>query len=329
MCGVCHENIVFMFIKNEIKNNKLCGDIIIYCNHAQETSFLKEILQSINEKDYLLELVPVFCIRAMQDIFSQKPVNYFIFDEEILSSHFSKMQLNFENYQKKFPWLKFWKPLYEKESFSSLKVLENFFSSSEMKNYAPKALNYYLQRFTGQPEIEEPVEYGTYYEEGEEPEDVRRYREYYDALNAELHFLYPVFHCSLIYLAEVVRDVNMLQKIAYCNPICILDFYGLDLWLRRKAIFYLIDIKGIEFIPELVNNGCEIKYIYFYCLKQASESKKEKIDQIIREKMSEEIVKEWIDLNDEEDDEESDLEDDDEIERMVEYMRLTKGKIEV
>jgi hypothetical protein len=32
-------------------------------------------------------------------------------------------------------------------------------------------------------------------------------------------------------------------------------------------------------------------------------------------------------LNDE-DDEESDLEDD-EIERMVEYMRLTKGKIEV
>ena len=118
----------------------------------------------------------------------------------------------------------------------------------------------------------------------------------YHALSAELNFLYFVFHCSLIYLAEVVRDVNMLQKIAYSNP-WILDFYGFDLWLRRKAIFYLINIKGIELIPELVNNGCEVKYIYFYCLKQPSESKKKKIDKIIREKMSEEIVKEWSDLN--------------------------------
>ena len=57
--------------------------------------------------------------------------------------------------------------------------------------------------------------------------------------------------------SRIVRDVNMLQKIAYSKP-WTLDFYDFDLWLRRKAIFYLTGIKGIELIPELVNNGCEV-----------------------------------------------------------------------
>jgi len=284
MCGVCLENIVFMYIKDEMKNKKLCKDIVIYSNYAQETSFLKELLNYLNKNSDVLDVLPIFCMRAIEDTLSHKQIDYFIFDEEILSSYFSKMQLDFENFQKKLPWMKFWKPLYEKESFSSLKVIKNFLSSSKIKDYAKTALNYYLQRFTVPPEIEDPLEYREYY--------MNRYH----ALSAELNFLYFVFHCSLIYLAEVVRDVNMLQKIAYSNP-WILDFYGFDLWLRRKAIFYLIDIKGIELIPELVNNGCEVKYIYFYCLKQPSESKKKKIDKIIREKMSEEIVKEWSDLN--------------------------------
>ncbi|WP_457572187.1 hypothetical protein [Desulfovulcanus sp.] len=303
MCGVCHENIVFSyFLKDEINNNIDYKKIIIYTNYAQETLLLKELLlyiQASRDKSDIMMILPTYCVRVIEDIFLQKQVDYFLFDKEILSSYFSELQPRFESFQKKISWLRFWKPLYEKESFSNLKILESFFSSSEMKNYAENALNYYLQRFTGKPEIEEPHDYGVAYEEGEEPEDVKRYREYYGTLNDELYFLYPVFHCALIYLAEVKRDVNMLEKIAYCNPICILDFYGLDLWLRRKAIFYLIDIKGIEAIPELLNNGCEVKYAYFYCIK--NEPMKEKIDQLIRENMSRNIVQEWIYLTDEDD----------------------------
>ena len=136
MCGVCLENIVFMYIKDEMKNKKLCKDIVIYSNYAQETSFLKELLNYLNKNSDVLDVLPIFCMRAIEDTLSHKQIDYFIFDEEILSSYFSKIQLDFENFQKKLPWMKFWKPLYEKESFSSLKVIKNFLSSSKIKDYA-------------------------------------------------------------------------------------------------------------------------------------------------------------------------------------------------
>jgi len=290
MCGVCLELATFLFLKEEVKNKKLYKEVELpLCyNYAQETSFLKDLLQKIKaeirvekshfSKKFLYEtaILHVFCVRVIEDVFLQKKVDYFVFDDKSLSLYFSKIGSRFERFQKALPWLKFWKPLYEKDTFSNLKILENFFSNAEIEKYAEKALNFYLRKFT--------------YKLNSKPQCSK----IKTILKNKIHFLYPIFHCSLIYLAEVKKNFDILQKVACCNPYCILDFYGLDLWLRRKAIFYLIDLKGIKVIPELIDKNCEVKYIYFYCLKNPS--KMEIIDQMIRKRLSKEIVEEWQEI---------------------------------
>ncbi len=306
MCGICVEGAVIGYFEYELKNNKLPPlDNFLCFNYAQETKFLKELLLSIKNNDLISEIWPVIWSRVLEDVLLPNKIDYLVWDEGVLSRCFEKNKKAFLTYQEKSSWLKKWTPLYQKESALDSKMLKDFFSEEEVKELAQIALDYYLQKFTGEPEIEEPSDYGVIDEEDREGEDVNRYEEYKEGLRDELYVLFPVFYSSLVYLAKFKYHFSMLEDIVLCSPICLIDFYGLDLWLKRRAMCSLIDIKGTEIVPVLINNLCKVdgnylensfylRHVYLYCLKNPSQ--KEKIDKLIKEKLDKIVINEWINV---------------------------------
>jgi len=80
------------------------------------------------------------------------------------------------------------------------------------------------------------------------------------------HASFPTVYFSFLYLAKYKTDAEIMKKIALNNPHCVPEFYGYDLWLRRKALIVCVKKYGIQFITDNYRQ-IELDLVYYVLLR--------------------------------------------------------------